>query len=393
VRVLFVHPHMFAGGAEKAIAYTNYHLKQAGWKADVCTLSTELSDMPSIANDIHYVTPIEEISNVDSASTLGIIQRFRHEVSELRRLLERVINEYDIITACNFPAYWATYKFRGKKPIVWLSNEALAPYDLTRDLYENSIFFRSVLSLATYLDRYLVRESVDRIVTCSDLCASLIRKRYDLEAIVNPTAVDYAFFSERSSDARTRLGLDGSFVLLQVGALVKRKNQLLSIDLAERMKALGIAVKLVIVGEGPLENALRRETKLRGIDGDVIFTGLVSEKQLRTIFYSCDLNLFPAVDQTFGLVPLEALACGKISIVSNVSGVGQLIAREGIGITAPPEIDSFLISALKFYRERHRFDAMAEKGRRFVAEHLTWNQYADKMIRVYEALRSPNECR
>jgi len=379
---------MFAGGAEKAIVYLAYHLNRLGHEAAVCTLSAELDELPSTAGEVRYLIPEKPIPPCSFKSAKAAFHSVIGEVKALRELARGYLDDYDVLTPCNFPAYWGTYACRGLKPIVWNSSEVFGPYNASRDLYDRNVFFRFAFKAAASLDRYIVRKSIDEIVTCSELNRQLIRERYGLDAAVIPTGVDYDFFSENCPDAKLELGLEDSYLLLHVGVLVKRKNQILSIKALHRLKKNVPAAKLIIVGEGPWESILKDEVRELGLDRDVLFTGRVSEERLKLLYHACDINLYSVEDQTYGLVPFEAFAAGKPSLVSEDSGAGLLMAEQGLGYLIQPDVDSIVETVLKIWQNGEEAEELVEKGRAYVKDNLTWDRYATGMAQLYENILS-----
>ena len=381
-----VHPHIFAGGAEKAIVYLAYHLGKLGHEAVVCTLSTELDDLPPVARDVRYLvaempTPPPEFKGVMAAfhSVIG-------ETRMLERLVRDALDDYDLLIPCNFPAYWSTYSYRSLRPIVWISSEVFGPYNASRDLYDTNRLFRLAADTAANLDTHIVRKSVDSIVTCSELNRQLIKERYRLDAAVIPTGVDYTFFSQNCRDAKEELGLRDSYVLLHVGALVKRKNQILSIRALHRLKRRIPNARLIIVGNGPWEPILKDEVQELGLDGEVLFAGRVSEAKLKLLYHACDVNVYPVEDQTYGLVPFEAFASGKPSLVSKQSGAGLVMAQDGLGYLIRPDVDSIVEETLRIQSNRQETQSIVEKARAYVRDNLSWDVYASRIAQVCESV-------
>jgi glycosyltransferase involved in cell wall biosynthesis len=135
-------------------------------------------------------------------------------------------------------------------------------------------------------------------------------------------------------------------------------------------------LRLVFVGDGPHKAVLREEVKRLNLDKHIVFMGEVDEETLKTLYYACDLNLYPVDDQTFGLVPFEALACGKVSVVSQRSGAAILLKGISAAIIADPIVDE-IVGVIKRVREgKIDLEEMARRGKRFVKESLTWKAYA-----------------
>jgi glycosyltransferase involved in cell wall biosynthesis len=386
LKILLIHPHIFVGGAEKAIVYLAYHLNQLGHKVAICSLSIDLDKLPSIAKKVHYIFPDKRITPPKPNSTIAAIHSVIIETRELFKLIHDYQDDFDILNPCNFPAYWSTYAYRNCKPIVWISSEVFGAYDIAKDAYDRSIFFRMATKVTSSIDKYIVRKSIDKIITCSELNQRLIKKRYGLDAIVIPTAVDYNFFNinNMSNPNIKEIDINNSYILLHVGTFVKRKNQILSIRALHLLKKEIPNVKLILIGKGPWEAILRSEVKRLELDKDVIFAGHVSEEELRTLYHISNVNIFPVEEQTYGLVPLEALACGKISLVSKNSGVGILMKKLGIGYLINPSVEDIVKGVLEIWKHPEKFEENIAKGRAYIRENINWEKYAMKIMKVYE---------
>ncbi len=388
MKVLIVTPHVFAGGAEKAVLHLAYHLNSMGCDTSIATLSVDLSKLPSHLKELDYLLPAKQIAPpaIDGVSTvftstLGVF-------TSLVRLLRRCSNGFDLVSACNFPSYWATYFARTGKPVVWLSSEVLGPYSQTKDVYDRSYFFRFALELAKEIDKRIVDGCVEPIITCSELNSRLIKERYGRDAVVIHTGVDYDFFSAEVPDAKALLGLGDGTLLLHVGTLIQRKNHILSIRALKSLKQ-HLDCKLVIVGEGPWKPILQKEAEKLNLEKDVIFTGSVSENELRSLYYACDINLFPVKDQTWGLVPFEALVAGKPSIISEGCGASEVIRREKIGFLISPNVKD-TVDAVNFTLNNPEIvEDMVSRGRQYVRENLTWEKYAREVYCVFRDVLGP----
>jgi glycosyltransferase involved in cell wall biosynthesis len=391
MKILILTPHVFAGGAEKAILNLAYHLDLLGCDTSIATLSLDLSKLPSNLKQLDFILPdkLKEPPRMNGirttlTSTLGVL-------NSLVKLLKSCSSEYDIVCACNFPAYWATYLAKPGKPIVWISSEVLGPYNQTKDVYDRSHFFRLALGVAMAVDKRIVNNSVEPIVTCSKLNSRLIRERYGRAALVLPTGVDCEFFDKEIPDAKAHWMLGDAPLLLHVGALIQRKNQILSIRSLKILKQRLGAVKLFIVGEGPWKGILQKEAKELGLEKDVVFTGSVSEYELRSLYHACDVNLFPVKDQTWGLVPFEALAAGKLSIVAEGCGAAEIIGEHKIGYLISPAVEELADMVLFALKNPELGEDMVKRGRQYVRENLTWGKYAEDMYRVFRNVLSSEQ--
>ena len=128
-------------------------------------------------------------------------------------------------------------------------------------------------------------------------------------------------------------------IVLFVGNLIKRKN----VDsLLEAKKIANSDYYLVIVGGGPLFKKLNQKVEDENIR-DVIFLG--SRNDVENIIPSCDVLVLPSLSESFGLVLIEALACGKPVIGSNVGGITEII-NDDVGLLVNPTKISSIASAI-----------------------------------------------
>jgi glycosyltransferase involved in cell wall biosynthesis len=383
LRVLIVTPHVFAGGAEKGALNLAYHLNLMGCDVSIATLSLDLSKLSPHLNKLHYILPEKQLESpkIDGFSTA--LTSMLRELHSLVRVLRTCSDDFDLLNVYNFPSYWATYFAENSNPVIWTCSEVLGPYGQTKDLYDRSHLFRLALRSVRVVDRVMVDRSVETIVTCSEFNRHLIKERYGRDSMVIHTGVDYDFFRSEVPDAKNRLELGDGLLLLQVGSLIQRKNQISSIRALKMLKRDLGCVMLVIVGEGPWKPILQEETRKLQLEENVIFTGKVSEDDLRHLYHACDVNLFPGKDQTWGLVPFEALAARKPSIVAEGCGAAEIMGQERIGFVVNPSVED-LVSAVNFILRHHEYvEDLVSRGQKYVADNLNWERYARDMYGVF----------
>ena len=158
---------------------------------------------------------------------------------------------------------------------------------------------------------YAAAQRVDYFVANSDYVASRIRKYYRRDSTVIPPPVEthHGFLSASPGD-----------YYLSVGRLVPYKRTDLLISACKELDR-----KLVIVGTGPELRTLRRKA-----GPNIDFLGAVDDSQLWQIYSRCKALLF-AADEDFGIVPVEAQACGRPVIAYGKGGALETV----IGVRSP----------------------------------------------------------
>ena len=119
-------------------------------------------------------------------------------------------------------------------------------------------------------------------------------------------------------------------IVLFVGNLVKAKNVK---NLIKSKKHINGDNVFVIVGDGPQRGELEEFVNENNIE-NIIFTG--SRSDVEDIIPSCDLLVLPSYTESFGLVLVEALACGKPVIGSNIEAIKEIITPD-VGLLVDPD--------------------------------------------------------
>ncbi|RBQ24485.1 Trehalose synthase [Candidatus Methanobinarius endosymbioticus] len=150
---------------------------------------------------------------------------------------------------------------------------------------------------------------------------------------------------------------DKPFILF-VGNIIKRKNVATILDAKKHVKSDCV---FVVVGDGPLLNTLKEKVETEKIE-DVIFTG--ARNDICNVVQSCDLLILPSYSESFGLVLIEALACGKPVIGSNVGGIKEIIT-EDVGLLIEPTDPKSLAKSIDLILSnneiREKFELNARK--------------------------------
>lgn len=167
-------------------------------------------------------------------------------------------------------------------------------------------------------------------VTSSGTSDSLRKLGYEGDYIVMPNGCDLPVISTSDDDIR-RLKKQYKVpqdvpVFIYSGRMIWYKNIELILDACAMLKKNGINFKLIMLGFGADELAIKRQIRKSGIAGNVIWTGkILDRKQMQDYYAMSDILLFPSVFDTNGLVVREAAACQTPSLL-----VRNSCAAEGI---------------------------------------------------------------
>ena len=215
-----------------------------------------------------------------------------------------------------------------------------------------------------------------------------------------PPGVDHAFFSPGDRDgARAALELDDRPTMLFVGRIQPLKGLTVAIEslalLSDR------SARLVVVGgpsgaDGAAEwDRVQRLVDDRGVADRVTFVDPQPHHLLSTFYRAADVVVVPSRSESFGLVALEAAACGSPVVAAAVGGLRTLVRDDETGFLIegrdPADfagrIDELLGNP---HRSRAMGAAAADEARRY-----TWPTTAGRLRRLYSDLRArtPVACR
>jgi D-inositol-3-phosphate glycosyltransferase len=181
----------------------------------------------------------------------------------------------------------------------------------------------------------LVAASADRIVAASAHEKGLLARLYgapDARIRVIPCGVDLdRFYPRDKSAARAALGLPaGNDIVLFVGRLEPLKGLEILIDAIAELE--DSTPELVIVGgddrAASYHASLQRRAESLGIGSRTYFVGAVPQEALPEYYSAADVCVVPSYYESFGLVALEAMACGTPVVASRVGGLTGTV-RDG----------------------------------------------------------------
>ena len=193
---------------------------------------------------------------------------------------------------------------------------------------------------------------VDYFLGNSNFICKRIKKFYrrDSEAMYPP--VDTSFYHPKKEDVKK-----GDFYLF-VGRFVPYKKADLVV---EAFNKLGAEVRLI--GSGPDEEKLRSMAKK-----NVKFLGRASDKELYENLKSAKAVIFPS-EEDFGIVPVEAMACGTPVIAYGVGGAKETVIEGKTGEFFAEQTPEALIQAVKnFDQSKYKFEDLRSRAEEFSVE-------------------------
>lgn len=256
-------------------------------------------------------------------------------------------------------------------------------------LYEQYVHYLPVAQQTTKLMVQTIGRDFcnrcDLVIAPSRLVENYLREiGVTVNVAVIPTGIDLKEFEDTDSRwLQTNFQVSPTErILLFVGRLGKEKNIIFLLESFYRVQQEISDLRLVIVGGGPQEEDLRRLCIKLGIDGKVIFTGVLPRNQIVHCYAAADLFVFPSVTETQGLVIAEAKAAGLPVVAIRAFGAAEMVRHGEDGFLAEHSQDSFTGSIIRLLRDRSLYEKMSRNALINAGE-LSSSSSAEKMLAQY----------
>ncbi len=138
---------------------------------------------------------------------------------------------------------------------------------------------------------------------------------------------------------------------------------------------------------------VRRRIRHLDLEDQVILTGPLPHEVMPVAYSACDLFVYPSLYETFGLPPLEAMACGVPVICSNRSSLPEVVGDAAVQVD-PYDVPALAVAMHRVLSDPERADELVKKGRRR-SRHFQWRRTARQTLTVIEKVhgnsgRSPH---
>jgi PEP-CTERM/exosortase A-associated glycosyltransferase len=209
---------------------------------------------------------------------------------------------------------------------------------------------------------------------------------------VIPNAVDIGDFSvdgTRDEVLASSLGLQGKSVLGFIGSFYAYEGLDVLLQALPAMLEANPAIRVLLVGGGPQDAALKAQAAQLGVADKVIFTGRVPHHDVQRYYNLVDVLVYPRLkmrltDLVTPLKPLEAMAQGRLLVASDVGGHKELIedGKTGVLFRAGDPL-ALAQKTLALLDAPERWAALRAQGRSFVENERSWKASVSRYKKVY----------
>jgi glycosyltransferase involved in cell wall biosynthesis len=193
----------------------------------------------------------------------------------------------------------------------------------------------------------------------------------------------HMFYPKDKIEARKKLGLPlDKRIILNIGYLRKVKGQKYLIDAMKQITKDYPDVVCYIIGDGALKSKLQKQINGLSLENKVILTGGKSHKEIPDWMNAIDLFAFPSLSESFGVVQLEALACGKPVVATRNGGSEYVIKNDEVGFLCEKgDADWFADIIKKALKRNWDYNVIIKYAQKY-----SWENICKNIASIYEDL-------
>ena len=348
----------------------------------------------ALKNEVDFTIFGKKSKELHRKEKRGNITYIRFKKRYLSRVMEELQKvEYDIIQVENRPKFVLPIRQLFPDAQIWLSLHSTKfisnPHINREELFRELSFSDKIMVNSHFLKRYLTNMS----------------NEHDYKIYVNHLGVDTRQFQSKWQSPplpqvekiKKLLNLEGQYHLLYVGRLRKIKGVEMLLKALPKVVKKHPNVRLTIVGNAFYGS--NRKTRYVNhlyqlaemVSEHVKFVPFIPHDQIHFWFQAADIVIVPSIgNEAFGLVNIEAMACGIPVIATNIGGMPEIIQHGYTGFLINPEdgVNELAAYLDQLLSNPPLIKKMGENCVMNVLKNFTWERSAHRLLQQYLQIRS-----
>jgi glycosyltransferase involved in cell wall biosynthesis len=269
-----------------------------------------------------------------------------------------------------------------QQPLLYRNKSVTTIHDLTTARFRNPAKNRLVFTVKQQVYRYVIKRAARRAVVV------LTAAEYVKQDIVQFTGINLSKITvtyEAADPITDRpqpiAGLQGKQFVMYVGRPTPHKNLKRLIEAFVLLKAQHPDLLLVLAGKLDTNyRRLEKSVRKRNLKG-MVFTGFVSEAELRWLYENCTAYVFPSLSEGFGLPGLEAMVHGAPVVSSNATCLPEIYG-EAAHYFDPLDVRAMSDAINEVLTDQDLRADLIQKGRQQAGKY-SWQRMAEQTLEVY----------
>ena len=331
---------------------------------------------------------LERLPFVREAALMRATERRLGEVA--RRVGPHILHVHSPVLNA-LPALWVGRRL--KLPVVYevraFWEDAAADHGTNR---EGGLRYRITRALETFA----LRRAGHVTTICEGLRQDILARGIPEERVtVVPNAVNLSAFQFGLAPdlaLKRELGLEGKTLIGFIGSFYAYEGLDLLLAALPQVLVHVPEVRVLLVGGGPREHALKTLAATLGLQDKVVFAGRVPHGEIQRYYSIVEVFAYPRqpmrlTDLVTPLKPLEAMAQGRLLVASDVGGHRELIRDGETGVLfRAGDAGSLAQTLVRLLAQRERWPQLRAQGRRYVERERTWAGSVGKYREIFGRL-------
>jgi glycosyltransferase-like protein len=243
--------------------------------------------------------------------------------------------------------------------------------------------------------------AADELLVVSELWRERIKSDFGGRSTLVGNGVDTSRFTHASSaldaELRNKYRLNGHPILLSVGGVEERKNSVRLLEAFQQLLSIHPDAQFVIVGGASLLDHVSYRQEFDGLlaanhalERTVVRLGSVADAEMPSLYRLADALIFPSVKEGFGLVVLEAMACGIPVVTSRIPPFTEYLRDDDV-IWCDPKSTASIANAMATVLTEPLRSRLSQRGA-LVARQHDWSSTAQAHLPAYRHLLEQLVC-
>lgn len=316
--------------------------------------------------------------------TYPFIQRNSLANKILTKITPEVITEFQIEEVSFILTSWIHFLFHDYDVIHFHQSVDSILFNFLRRFKK----FKTVLTVHGYPTNILIGQlkKIDAIISVSKKVEEhFTRKGIESRLIYNCVNEKKFFPEKKEKKLVEEFNLENKFVLMSAGRIEEWKGLQFIVKALNLIKEKNPDVVLLIVGDGSYTKELIQLIQGLGVEEKVKFAGRFPNEKIRSLINCCDVFLQPSIGwEAFSNSILEAMACGKPVIASNIGGNPEIIENGFDGFLVPAGDERALAGKIIELKKNNRKRVLfGVRARNKIKNNFTWGIQVKKILQAY----------
>ncbi len=281
---------------------------------------------------------------------------------------------------------WLASKLRGIPYVMTHHNDLITVGNRKRQLLFDLYYPISKFVTVRGASKYAV-VSLDHAQHCG-LTSTYKRRWSDVVEIPNGVETSLFYPNDEGVAIRSRWGIEPSAPVIGFVGTLDKAHMFKGVDklIAAFAKLKNPHARLLIVGDGEMRQSYEQLARETGIAEQVVFSGNVPHEQLRAYYGASDIVVLPSTPpESFGMVLIEANACGRPVVASDIPGVRSVVSDGTTGFLFQAGDEDDLAAKLQTLIDSPELRSQfGQAGLRKVTERYSWAAIAKELEALYQ---------